>query len=74
MDMARKFWFDAKEEGIEEGRIEGFKEGLNEGTNRTLQRVARNLLILEQPIKLIAKATGLLSSDIEKINSINWRI
>lgn len=67
MDMARKFWIDAKEQGIEEGRIEGFRHGINEGTKRTLRRVARNLLILEQPITLIAKATGLLAADIEKI-------
>ena len=69
----------AKETGLEEGlakglakgrvigRAEGLEEGLSKGREERNLEVAINLLQLETPCEIVAKATGLSLEEVAKL-------
>ena len=56
---------DAREDGYEEGHAEGHAEGIEQG----ILQVAKNMLIRNMPIEIIAATTGLSEADISKLKS-----
>ena len=61
----------ALEEGLAKGRKEGREEGLEEGLAKGREErnteVAINLLRLETPCEIVAKATGLSMEEVAKL-------
>ncbi|MEG0919748.1 MAG: hypothetical protein RSE61_07480, partial [Anaerovoracaceae bacterium] len=58
---------EGREAGLKEGREEGRKDGIEEGREEEKLSIARNLLIAQADINIIAKATGLSVEEIEKL-------
>jgi len=55
------------EEGLAKGREEGREEGLAKGREERNTEVAINLLQLETPCEIVAKATGLSVEEVTKL-------
>jgi predicted transposase/invertase (TIGR01784 family) len=67
MTIAEQLRMEGMEKGIEKGRQEGIEEGLEKGIEKKAIEIARNLLVANTDIGLIAQVTGLSIEQIEAL-------
>ncbi len=56
-----------REEGLKEGREEGHKAGKEEGLKEGQSKIAKNLINLGTPCKIIAQATGFSAEEVSRL-------